>query len=386
MSDFLSHPLMGGNLSSWLALLAAHGGRVSPRHAGRALAVTVLTTLLSPMRAAHRLRHGGAAGPARVVAPLFIIGHYRSGTTLLNTLLGCDTRWATVSTAQALLPDLWQFRSIAWLFRRVLPPTRPMDNMAMSPELPEEPEHAMGARGRFCLYHGFCFPRQFAANYAQWVALDERSAHRRREWARRYARLLDEVSRAGGGRPVLVKNPADTGRLGTVLEAFPDARFVFLVRDPLSTFASTLKFYRAMVDELALQHVDEPALREIVFETGRALLEGYLRQRERVGAHRLVEVRFEELERDPLGTCAGIYAQLGLPGFEEVRPRMVAHLATQAGYRKNVFTHAAADVDEVRARWGALFARWGYALPTRPVAGLGDPLRHDERAHMAHIA
>ncbi|MBL8962095.1 MAG: sulfotransferase [Gemmatimonadetes bacterium] len=370
LQTLLNHPLMGGRASSWLALLARNRFRVDPAYWPRALTVTGVTTLLAPLRLLHRVRFGRGSAAAVPPRPVFIIGHYRSGTTHLNNLLGCDPQFATMATTQAILPELFRFAAIPRVFRAVLPATRPMDNMAMAPDLPEEPEHALGAVSQCCLYHGFCFPRDFHDNYHTWVSFDsgDEVAERVARWRDHYRALLAMASVAGGKRPVLVKNPADTGRVPHLLAAFPDARLIFLVRDPVVTYASTLKFYRAMLNDYALQSIDAAALREIVLATGEAMLGAYLRARESVSPGALVEVRFEELEADPVAALDRVYSTLGLPGFEGARPLFERYLQSQAGYRKNAFDVPVDEVAEVRRRWGPLFRHWGYGEAATPSA------------------
>ena len=361
---------MGGRASSWLVLLARNRFRIDPWYWPRAVTVTVVSALLAPLRLLHRVRFGSGAPEAVPPRPVFIIGHYRSGTTHLNNLLGCDPQFATMATTQAILPELFRFAAIPRVFRAVLPATRPMDNMVMAPDLPEEPEHALGALSQCCLYHGFCFPRAFHENYRTWVAFEPGAQAEKRVagWRARYRALVAMASVAGGGKPVLAKNPADTGRVPHLLQAFPDARLVFLVRDPVVTYASTLKFYRAMLNDYALQSIDAAALREIVLATGEAMLGAYLRARGSVPPGALVEVCFEELEANPVATLARIYSSLGLEGFERARPSFERYLASQEGYRKNAFDIPAEEVSEVRRRWGPLFRAWGYADRIAPVS------------------
>jgi omega-hydroxy-beta-dihydromenaquinone-9 sulfotransferase len=48
-------------------------------------------------------------------------------------------------------------------------------------------------------------------------------------------------------------------------------------------------------------------------------------------AGRFHEIRFEELERDPLGQMRRLYKQLDLAGFETLRPGYERYLAPLAG-------------------------------------------------------
>ena len=76
---------------------------------------------------------------------------------------------------------------------------------------------------------------------------------------------------------------------------------------------------------------------------------------------RLCEVGYEDLERDPAGVVGSVYESLGLPGFEDVRPRLVGYLDSIAGYRKNRLD----DLPEplrlrIAGEWSRSFDEWGY--------------------------
>src|SRR5690606_26880326 len=88
----------------------------------------------------RRLRSCSLHGP-----PIFIIGHWRSGTTLLHELLVLDERLSSPSTFQCFAPH--HFLLTEWFFRGfcrwLLPGQRPMDNMAAGWDRPQEDEFAL---------------------------------------------------------------------------------------------------------------------------------------------------------------------------------------------------------------------------------------------------
>ena len=88
--------------------------------------------------------------------PVFILGHPRTGTTLLHSLMALDSeRFYFCNTFQAGFPTCFLFfeRFGKRLFAGVLSDTRPMDNMKLHFDLPQEDELAT------CLLTGFrCSP------------------------------------------------------------------------------------------------------------------------------------------------------------------------------------------------------------------------------------
>src|SRR4029079_7278292 len=74
--------------------------------------------------------------------PLFVLGHWRSGTTLLHELLILDPRHTYPTTFECFAPNhfIWTEWFLAPLTRWLLPKKRPMDNMTAGWDLPQEDE------------------------------------------------------------------------------------------------------------------------------------------------------------------------------------------------------------------------------------------------------
>src|SRR4051812_46850961 len=83
--DFIArhvfHPLEGMALGDWLATLRRHRFAVGPSHWPRALVQTAVSSSNSVAARFERMRFGRRLDATEVRPPLFILGHYRSGTT-----------------------------------------------------------------------------------------------------------------------------------------------------------------------------------------------------------------------------------------------------------------------------------------------------------------
>ncbi len=108
LKDFIArhvfHPLQGMTLGVWWALLRRHRFAVDLRHWPRALVQTGLSASNSVNARIEQWRFGRRIAGARIQAPLFIIGHYRSGTTHLHNLLALDPQFAAPTFFQTLNP------------------------------------------------------------------------------------------------------------------------------------------------------------------------------------------------------------------------------------------------------------------------------------------
>jgi hypothetical protein len=77
----------------------------------------------------------------------------------------------------------------------------------------------------------------------------------------------------------------------------------------------------------------------------------------------LTEVRFEDLDANPLPTLERIYTDLHLPNFQEARDRIAAYLSTLTHYRKNILPLDPETTHRITTAWSSTIARWGYAPP-----------------------
>lgn len=159
---------------------------------------------------------------------------------------------------------------------------------------------------------------------------------------------------------LLLKNPMSTTRIPQLLELFPRARFVFIVRDPYEVFASTRRLFRTEIELLRLREAPGLDVDDHVVRSYRALLGAYLADRKLIPAGQLVEVRYEELERDPLGVVRQVYAGLDLGDPEPAMPGFRRYLDSVARCRRNEVRLDHADLERVSAGMGFALQEWGY--------------------------
>src|SRR5690349_5937816 len=148
--DFIArrvfHPLEGMTFGDWWSLLRRHRFDVDPRHWARALVQTAVSVSNSAIARIERWRFGRAVEAVRVESPLFILGHYRSGTTHLHNLLALDPQFAAPTLFQVLNPHtfLTTGRWAAPVADRLVVRRRYQDEVALGAAMPAEDEVALG--------------------------------------------------------------------------------------------------------------------------------------------------------------------------------------------------------------------------------------------------
>ncbi len=321
---------LGFTLEAWLHLLHRGGWRIDPCRWGQAALATHAASLVAPMHRIGLALHGRALAAVQPPTPLFIIGHWRSGTTLLHTLMSRDPQFSFPSNADCFAPGTLLFGSgyMRFWLRLLVPRTRPMDGMSIGLDEPQEDEFALAALGAPSTYLRFAFPRRQEI-CAEALDLDGLPQAEREEWRKTFLLLLRILARRDP-RPLLLKSPTHTCRIPTLLALFPDARFIHLARDPRAVIPSTIKTIRQLFDLNRLQRfgpADESTLVESVFRDHRHVLDRYAATRGLIPAGRLVELQYEAFIQAPTAELERVYGTLGLTGFEAARPRFVEHLA-----------------------------------------------------------
>ena len=92
--------------------------------------------------------------------PVFIIGHWRSGTTLMHELISLDKRFAFPSNFEAFVPQHFLLtRHLMYpLVSLLMPRKRPMDSMTMNASSPQEDDFALCSYGAPTPYLRIAFP------------------------------------------------------------------------------------------------------------------------------------------------------------------------------------------------------------------------------------
>lgn len=294
--------------------------------------------------------------------PVFIIGHARSGTTHLHNLLSLDPRFAFINLLQTIQPR--RFLTMTGLeraiIRAVLPKTRGIDNVVLTIDSPQEEEMALGILSSICAYKCFYFPDRREHHFRESIMMENIPADRLRAYKDAYVHLVKKVSYASGpGRQILFKSPANTSRIPVLLDMFPDARFIHIVRDPHKVFHSMQRLIQGASSFSWHAHHDDD-MHEDTLQGYEHTMRRYLEDREKVPGGHLVEVRYEDLDRAPVDTIASIYEALRFSGREEACKRVAGHCATLAGYQKNRHPDDPALRALVAERWRFAFEAFGY--------------------------
>jgi hypothetical protein len=360
----VSHNYLAGvTAGAWWRLLRDNRFAVDVPYWHRAVFISLASLINSYYRRREEKLYGEAIERTEIShPPLFILGHWRSGTTLLHYLLSKDDRqFAFANTYQVVNPYtfLCTEEVNSRRFARLVPKTRPMDNMALGFGTPQEDEFAPLLQTFLSLYLGITFPRH-EDRYSRYLSFQGATPDEVQQWQEALLWFCKKLTYKYG-RSLLLKSPPHTARIRLIRELFPDARFVHIHRDPYRVFQSQRHFFDTAIWHTYLQRPQVERIDQGILRRYNDLYDAFFADQAAIPPGNFHEVRFDDLERDPVGQIEQLYGALQLPGFDQFEPKLREYVRSLDGYRKNEYSRLDPDSRrQVADAWARSFDIWDY--------------------------
>ena len=340
--------------------------KVDPRYYFRCLVALVISIFFGPFMWFEHLRFDRKLARVQLPAsPVFIVGHWRSGTTLLHNVMCRDQQFAYVNTYQSVFTN--QFFGSRWFFRPLMrwlmPEKRPADNVRLDPDFPQEEGIALCNAHSFAFYLFFYFPQRWKQLYHRYISGKDSSPKQIEAYKSRYKRLIAQSIVEYGRKNFVSKSPPNTGMIKYLLEMFPAAKFIYIYRDPVKVHKSTVNFFDVTTEALTLQKYTRNDMEEMVFSLYEMLIKDYEATKSIIPAQHLVEIKYEDFEKDPLEGIRAIYEKLNLEGFEYSRDQFIAYLDEQKKFEKGNYPYQQDESAYIASRLEFAMKMYGYDKP-----------------------
>ena len=248
--------LAGSHLKNISAVLGMH--EPEPKYRPKLLLSRAIAGILDPFTRAERM-----VWKKRIhnftpeTPPVFIIGFWRSGTTLMHNLMCSDPESAYTTTFQTVFPNIVLTQS--WWLKPVInffvPVRRPYDNVSMDMDFPQEEDFGMMNIQPSTIYKFFLFPTEFDKIISNELFTGDLSPEAISLWKEAYHEMIAKAVFNTGGTRYIGKNPCHLGRIPLLLEMFPDAKFIFIHRHPYKVIESLYHFILSVFPGVQLQDV-----------------------------------------------------------------------------------------------------------------------------------
>jgi omega-hydroxy-beta-dihydromenaquinone-9 sulfotransferase len=354
--------VQGMPLNALIRTLAGNQFRVDSEYLGRLAYLIGIGVLNSILGACERFFDGQEINRIELKkTPLFILGHWRSGTTHLHNLLSLDSTFSSPNVYQCLFPHHFVYSQVGSVAMNLLAPRkRPMDNVSLSWNAPHEDEFALAALSLVSPYLRVIFP----VTGREWhtgLDLDKIPEQWKQRWKDSFLLFLKKLELSEGGRPLL-KSPPHTARIKHLLDIFPGAQFVHIVRNPYTVYLSTLNLWEKSFAKARLQEPSKKLVKDQILDWYVEMFDLFERDRDLIPEGALHELKYEELEEEPLRELEKIYSTLNLPDFQDFSRQADSYLQRVKSYKKNVFSLDNESKTLVNSRWRKTFEKYGYEI------------------------
>lgn len=258
----------------------------------------------------HRLsRRLGASEPrqAPLPDPIFIVGPWRSGTTVMHELLTAASGYPTPRTWQCM--DPCAFRLTGASAKKDAALNRPMDGLPIHRDSPQEDEFALLGMGHDSAYRAFWMPHRLPAlmhtlDAAYWLGDSA--------WMADWEDFLRATSRQGAEAdlPLILKSPNHSFRLPALLRRFPKARVIWMARKPADVFHSNRKMWSQMCASYGLSQMAMADLDRFLAEAFGQAAQTLAWCAETLPAQQWAMVDSQHLLDRPAATVTALWARL----------------------------------------------------------------------------
>lgn len=327
----------------------------------------LVSMVAEPFRWVENWKYGKAVAQTPITSdPVFILGHWRSGTTYLHNLMSQDLDMAYVTTYQSVFPN--QLLSSRWLFRTLMnakmPKKRPADGVELGADYPQEEEFALGDSNPYGFYNFWYFPKYTKEYCDKFICLDNFTDKERARWKRDYELFAKKtLFNQQPSTRFLSKNPPHTGRIPMLLELFPNAKFVHIYRNPITVFLSTYNFFTKTIPPLKFQDITDQEMEDNILYVYKRVMEKYEQDKHLIPAGNLIEVKYEEFEEAPFENLKEIYAKLHIPNFEKYQDRFSRYIDSQQRFKVNKHQISEEKMDKVMRHLAFAMERYKYSVP-----------------------
>lgn len=361
----LSHNLMGCRLDNWVRLLRENP--VSKEHRAQACFMTLVSAILAIPAFIEWLIFRGPIKRTKLKKdPVYIVGHWRTGTTYLQNLMTRDPQFAwfdplktiTFNNCILLKPILKK------IIAKFIKGTRAMDNLEYEMNLPMEEVFAQATISTQAIAHMLVFPDGGrGAKFINTAFTDEQPEKEQREWLRAYDYVLKKATYIEHGKQLLLKSPENTCRIGLLKKRYKGAKFINMYRNPYRVIMSTINMFNKEMSLFCLN--DKPTegfIEDTVIDLFERVYRKAFKELYSLPESEYIDICYEDFCDDPEGNLKKIYKHLGLKGYKKALPYFKKYIKEQENYQKNEFVLRDDLREKINGRMGFYFERYGYEM------------------------
>jgi hypothetical protein len=281
-------------------------------------------------------------------SPLFILGHHRSGTTYLQKLISQNAQFVTPNLFDTVFPDMMvlgqkTIRPILNFFCNRLKINMELHNHMLHMDFPGEEDVAMlGQLNPYAFNWALMYPKDAELIMDNTINNIQENLEATDYWKKDFIKLIKKLQFLHPGKELLLKSPPHMGRLKTLLGIFPEAKFIYIMRDPYTLYPSMKNFWK-INERYAFQGFPEDKFQNLISPTSKALFDGYFRYKSLIPKENLIEIKYEDFKKSPISYLEKIHTSY--PQYK-MNSKNYEELLTSQASRKEIKERIVSDIDK----------------------------------------
>jgi omega-hydroxy-beta-dihydromenaquinone-9 sulfotransferase len=293
--------------------------------------------------------------------PLIIIGSWRTGSTYLHQLLQNDPNRTVPDNFQVHLPDSFLF-SVKY-YKPIMKllmgknARRPFDNVSVCADEPQEDEFAILKMCGQSPLIKLIYPDSdhfFLLKYDNY----ELSGKDYEEWEKSMIELCKKINIATS-KQIILKNPFHSLRIQTLRKLFPKAKFIHIYRHPCDVVPSSVNMWNIVGQQNAMKPGFIPATVENTVEVLDRVLNYIHLHTKDLPEQSFYEIKYEDLEKNPVEEIKKAYKKLGLPFTSELENSIIVRHSDD--FVKNKYSISEKDKTYIFDKLKHHMERYGYS-------------------------
>lgn len=273
--------------------------------------------------------------------PVFIVGHWRTGSTFLHQLMNLDPQFVAPTVFQNSVPGsfLVSRKYYEPIMTRVMEKKRPMDNVALGMDEPQEDEYGLMKLTLDSPLFKLIFPENddyFLNGYNDFIPENIEKWENEMFW---FCKKLDFES----GKRIVLKNPFHSMRIPLLADMFPEANFIHITRNPYDVIPSTLNMWNIVGSQNRLKKKWKSPKIEDVAALCDKMVRKIQNDFEKLPAGTHYEIQFEDLEKNPVEELKKMYSYFHWDFSNDFEDKLKTHLESLKGFKKNKFVLSESD-------------------------------------------
>src|SRR6185312_7103815 len=156
----------------------------------------------------------------------------------------------------------------------------------------EEDVAMLSSMNRNAAQWGVLFPFKATDAFTKYVLFEKISNDEMQKWKDSYLYLVKKISLANQRKPLVLKSPPNTARIPQLLSLFPNARFVYISRNPLQVYCSGKRLWEMIIKKYALGNCSAADLQQIILETYSESMNRYMKDKLLIPQDKLIEIPY----------------------------------------------------------------------------------------------